>query len=185
MDNKKNKVWKLNPETLPLLPDVEDKLKEILSLIYEDDYSRFVLEQGKGTYSIITKGYMYFSPIVLSIVSHPDDTNRVLFINVSRRIPISSEEEFVRLSSELGDMFALEFEEIKRKYGDEEDKVFNLKFANVSAKIHALSLRDSAWFLMVLSKLIKIDNILLGTRPSKYDDQYPKSEDKKSELEFT
>ncbi|MGQ4891364.1 MAG: hypothetical protein ACP6IP_02645 [Candidatus Njordarchaeia archaeon] len=176
-----DEIWKINSKELPTLEEVDNKVRELLKYIYEKDYSKFVLNQGRGHYLIVTKGYLYYPPINLTIISHPNDGERALFISISRKIPISNEQEFVKLAKSVGDMFSIEFEQIERKYAKEEN-VFKANFASISARIHALALRDSAWFFLMLSKILKLDDIILGKVK---DEGLPKDDKNVAGLDYT
>ncbi len=153
----------IDPSKLPTVGEIDQLILKYLEYLYEKDLEKFVLRQGEGRFLIIPRGYNYFAPIIITVVFHPSNEDRALFVNIERRIPISNEKEFIELAKKMEDMFNIGYKELKRDYGGE-NKEFTLKFMVISAKVHALTLEDPAWFFLLLSRLLKIDSFLLGER---------------------
>lgn len=150
-------------EEFPTMKEVDELLESFLKYVYEDDFHKFVLKQNAGRYLLITKGYRYYSPISITTVSHPDDENRALFINIERSFPVSNEIELVWVSNVLGETFNIKYEEIERTYlSDSGENKYTVRYVVVTARLHALSIRDSSWFYLTLSKMLKVDNLILG-----------------------
>ncbi len=153
----------INPDKLPTVKEIDQLILKYLEYLYERDLEKFVLRQGKGRFLIIPRGYNFFAPIIITVVFHPSNEDKALFVNLERRIPISDEKEFIELAKKVEDVFNIGYKEIKRNYGEGSDE-FILKFMVLSAKVHALTLEDPAWFYLLLSRLLKIDTILLGEK---------------------
>lgn len=163
LKEQKEELKTLPLEEFPTMKEVDDMLEGFLRYIYEDDFDKFVLKQDTGRFLLVTKGYRYYSPIAITTVSHPDDEKRALFINIERSFPIANEIELVWLSNVLGENFSLKYEEIERSYNiNSGEKKYSVRFVTVTARLHALSIKDSSWFYLTLSKMLKIDNLILG-----------------------
>ena len=176
---------KIDPNELPTVEDVHKLVRGILKSLYAEDYDKFVLEEGSGHFIIITKGYLYYPPINITIGQHPDDESKALFVQILRKIPIENEKEIAKLAKISGGVFSIGLDEIVRDYGD--GKEHKIRFVTLTARLHSFSIKDTGWFFLTLSKFIKMDDILLGGL--KKVDEFPierkSGAEKGKEIDFT
>lgn len=185
--SKKGRVKELPLEEFPTMDEVDELLESFLRNIYEDDFEKFVLKQDKGHYLIVSKGYRLYPPIIIATIGHPDGDDKALFVNIERSFPIANELELIWISNALGENFNIKYEEIERVYREgSEEKKYTLRYVTVTTRLHSLSIKDSSWFYLTLSRILKIDNLILGVMNNdKYNSLRLNKKEEKNYMDYT
>ncbi len=158
-------IKKIDPKALPTMEEVSKKIEKILRALFRDSYSKYVIKQDNTKFLILPPRYYYFPPIVILINSHPDDESRALFISLTRRIPLDSNDDLFEILGSVDELLGgyLEIvhrsEEAKLRGDEEANKMYYLVLTH---KLHALAMEDEAWFLLILTALIRADEKLFS-----------------------
>ncbi|MHA1615848.1 MAG: hypothetical protein ACTSX9_00820 [Candidatus Njordarchaeales archaeon] len=162
---KDDKFRSVSLEEFPYITEVGDELEKILRDIFKENYKRYVIRQETSRFIILPPRYLHFPPILITIQPHPNDKERALVINISRRIPIDSQESIPKIVGNITGVLGVDVEVLHRPYKGEEQKDrrqgVEIYYLVLSHRLHVFSLRDKAWFLLILSSMIDVDNKLI------------------------
>jgi len=174
---------KIDPEDLPDIEDIEDYVEKALRRIYKDAYEKYVIKQDAQRFLVLPPRYLHLPPALISIQPHPRNEKKALFISITRRIPIASEEDFNNIMSRLPDLLGCGLEVMKRPRSGTSEPI-KLLYLIIGTRVHVLSLRDFAWFLLILSSvIIRVDDLLLEI--GKDDDAVFTTKEQEESMEYT
>ena len=152
---------KIDPNALPNIEDIGDYVEKALRRIYKDAYEKYVIRQDTQRFLVLPPRYLHLPPALVSIQSHPRNSKKALFVSITRRIPVTSEEDFDSIMSRIPDLIGCSLEIMKRPRLRTSEQI-KLKYLIIGTRVHVLSLRDFAWFLLILSSvIIRVDDLLL------------------------
>jgi len=162
----KDRMEKLDIEEFPSVREVGNEIESILKAIFKENYKRYVLRQDVGRFIILPPRYLHLPPILINVQSHPNDQNRALMINISRRIPIDSSESIPEIMSKIAEIIGADIEVLHRAYckgsGASNKNGIQVYYLVLAHRLHVFSLKDKAWFLFILSSMIDVDSKLLA-----------------------
>ena len=162
-------IRKINPENLPSIDETSELIESILKAVFKDNFSKYVIKQRINRFLVLPPRYLHFPPILITIQSHPENDSKALFVTISRRIPLASDEELSQLLNRIGGFLNIEIEKIRRPYKQKkaDDKFFEITYLLLANRIHVFSLKDQAWLLLALSTMIRIDDKLVMEEEAK------------------
>lgn len=150
-------------EDLPNITEVSEAIERLLQNIFRDNYSKYVIKHNNKRFLILPPRYLHFPPILITIQEHPENSNKALFLTISRRVPIDSQENIRDFLSKLSTMMHVTIESITRPKNMQSNiKTMQIHYLLLSTRIHSLAIKDKTWLLLAFSSMIRLDEELMS-----------------------
>ncbi len=149
---------KVSANEFPRISDLSRVIEDTLQSIFQENYPKYVIKHSDRRFIVLPPRYLHLPPILISIQEHPEASGRALFLTLSRRIPIDSQEDIKNILNEINSMIHVDIETIYRPWEKRDKKDTKpIRYLLLSSRIHALAVRDKTWLLLALSSMIRLD----------------------------